>query len=215
MLKHALTALALAAATASAQSQTLISEGFDNVATLAGSGWSVLNNSSPAGSIANWFQGDQNQFAAQAGSANSYVAANFNMAAVGGTLDAWLVSPLFSRSTDVTVSFYARAAADIGFSDSIAQGVSSNGGVAPFAMLAPTVVGSAGWNLYSVNLASTGAGTTGRFAIQYTGAADTSNYLGIDSFTVTAVNAVPEPASALMLAAGLLGLVGLRTRRAR
>ncbi|TFW34564.1 PEP-CTERM sorting domain-containing protein [Massilia horti] len=69
-----------------------------------------------------------------------------------------------------------------------------------------------GWTLYTVNLGGTGAATTGRFAIQYAGAADTMNYIGIDTLTVRTGD-VPEPATALILASGLIGMAAARRRR--
>jgi hypothetical protein len=75
---------------------------------------------------------------------------------------------------------------------------------------APTVVGTADWVKYSFQIAAQGTGTTARFAVNYVGSADTANYVGIDSVTVTAV---PEPSSVLMLGAGLAGLAAWTRRR--
>jgi hypothetical protein len=44
--------------------------GFDNISTLAGSGWTLVNNSSPAG-LTGWFQGNSGVFNSQAGAPDS------------------------------------------------------------------------------------------------------------------------------------------------
>ena len=45
----------------------------------------------PIGSTS-WYQGDVSIFTSQAGPADSYIAANFNNAAAGGTIADWLIS---------------------------------------------------------------------------------------------------------------------------
>src|SRR6218665_646419 len=59
-----------------AHADPLFSEGFDSVAGLGSSGWIFTNASAPVGQ--SWFQGNTGIFEAQAGGADSYVAANFN-----------------------------------------------------------------------------------------------------------------------------------------
>jgi hypothetical protein len=60
----------------------------------------------------------------------------------------------------------------------------------------------------------------GRFAIQYTGNVADSNYIGIDDLLIqTAADPgpnpsnVPEPATMLVMATGLMGLAAARRRR--
>ena len=211
MYKKTLVALALIGASAAAQSEVLVSENFNNVASLNGSGWVMNNNSTPVGTVANWFQGDQTTFAAQAGPANSYAAANYNNAAVGGTLDNWLITPVFDTTNDVTVSFWARSDQFADYRDHLAVGLSKGSGTALTSFVLGNAFEVAGdWAHYTVTLASQGWGSTGRLAFQYTGDADMSNYVGIDTLTVTRV---PEPASLLLLGAGLMGLVASRRRK--
>ena len=50
----------------SAGAAPLLSEGFDNIATLPASGWVLQNNSSPPG-MTSWFQGDPALFPAPSG----------------------------------------------------------------------------------------------------------------------------------------------------
>src|ERR1700712_3023455 len=104
-LKLPLLALALVGA-GSAHSATVLSEGFENFSSLATSGWVFTNNSTPVGTTS-WFKpSDADQFAAQAGTATSYVAANFNSSVDGGTVDNWLITPTFSTAAAGTVSVY-------------------------------------------------------------------------------------------------------------
>ncbi|MEO5844968.1 MAG: choice-of-anchor J domain-containing protein [Caldimonas sp.] len=209
-LHRAAAAVLLVVATSAAQSQVVvINEGFGNVATLAAGGW-VLNNASTPLGTTGWFQGDQTQFASHAGPAAAYIAANFNNAGPGGTIADYLISPLFSTALGGTVSFWARAADDPAYSDHIAFGLSTGGGTNPatFSLGAPLELGAA-WTRYSFTFAPQGIGATGRAVVEYLGVADTSNYVGVDSFNV---NVVPEPETWALFGLGLAGL-GAWTRR--
>lgn len=212
MFKRALMATAIASAAASSQAGTLLSENFGNVSALVGNGW-VLNNQSTPGGTTNWYQGDAGIFAAQAGAAESYVAANYNNAPVGGTISNWLITPTFSTELAGTVSFWAKGDIFNGFSDHLAYGLNSAGGsnTGDFT-LGSAVTVSGDWTLYSLAYGANGVGSTARFAIVYTGAADLSNYVGVDTLTVTSV---PEPSSMLMLGAGLLGLAAFSRRTSK
>jgi len=207
-LKKVALGAALLASGVAAHAVTLLSEGFNSVPALAGSGWVLTNESTPAGSTPGFFQGDANIFAAQSGAANSYAAANYNSAAAGGLIRSWLITPTFSTADEVTVSFWARGAADPGYFDTIAYGFSTSGSASTgsFVLNSATVVGGT-WSQYTVTLAGRGAGSTARFGIEYLGAADFSNYVGIDTLTVTAV---PEPTTWLLFGAGLLGVAARR-----
>ncbi len=208
-LKTTAIALACLAAGASAQAITLIDEGFNSFAALSGAGWVLSNQSSPVGTTG-LYQGDGTLFAAQAGAADSYVAGNFNAAAAGGTLSAWLITPQFSTAADVTVTFYARADIIAPYFDQIAFGFSSGSSSSAAFTLGSATTLSGGWTQYTGTIAAQGAGSVGRFAIAYIGNADDANYIGIDSLTV---NAVPEPSTWLMFGAGLASLAGLARRR--
>lgn len=210
MIKKAFVALAIAGTMASAQAGFLVKENFDNVGNLGGKGWVLNNASSPAGSNS-WFQGDQTQFTSFNGAPESYIAANWNSAATGGTLNNWLITPEFSLSEGVTVSFWLRAAEADGFSDQVSFGFSDGSSdLSAFTMLAPTTVSTDGWMLYKARIEKGAVTGNARFAVQYTGNADTSNYIGLDRF---AVSEIPEPSSMLILGAGVMGLVAARRRK--
>ena len=210
-LRRAAAAVALFAAASAAHAQFVIKEGFDNVATLAGSGWILANASAPPGSVAGWFQGDQTIFTSQAGAPQAYIAANYNNAAAGGALHNWLISPTFPTQDAGSVSFYVRADILEGFSDQLAWGFSHGGSsFADFTLGSPHTIGG-DWSQVQISFAGQGVGSSGRFAIVYTGPADLANYVGVDTFAV----AVPEPETWALMLAGLAGLGLLKRRRAR
>lgn len=209
MIKKLLATLSLGATAAAAPAQVLMSQGFEDPAVIAAT-WVIINNSSPTGPSPGWQLGSADTFSAQSGSAASYMAANYQAAAPGGTLDAYLVSPTFSMATPVLIEFYARAEALSGYADQIAFGW-GNSTLSSITLSVPVTVGTGGWVKYSFQVAAQGSSATGRFVVNYLGAADTSDYIGIDSVTVTAV---PEPGSLAMGLAGLAVLAGLARRRA-
>jgi len=208
MIKKALVALAVSGAMATAQAGVLVKEGFDNVSTLESSGWILTNASTPAGST-NWAQGDQTILSAHSGAPESFISANYNNAAEGGTLDNWLITPEFSTQFGALVSFWLRGAADDGYSDQVAFGFSNGStSLTSFVLESAFTVPTGEWTRYVARIGA--AEGTARFAIQYTGAADLANYIGVDSF---AVNEVPEPSTMLILAAGVMGLTAARRRK--
>jgi hypothetical protein len=209
-MKKTLIALALLGAVASAQANEVIVEGFNNVAGLSAAGWVLTNASTPGGST-NWFQGDASIFSAQAGVAESYIAANYNTALAGGTISNYLITPTFDLSNSGSASFWARAEGVTGFTDSLAFGLSTTGSTNPasFTLNSAFTVPTDGWHQYSMDWAAMEVGAVGRFVIQYTGAADGSNFVGVDSLVVS----VPEPTTPLMLGAGLIGMLLARRRK--
>lgn len=210
-MKKAMLALAIASAMTTAQAGVLISEGFDNVGDLAGKGWVLNNASTPGGDTPGWFQGDQSQFGAKSGAPESYIAANYGNAAVGGILNNWLITPEFSTQFGATVSFWLRGAADTNpdFFDQIAFGFSNGSSALTDFILDPVFTVPTGeWTKYTARIGASDG--TARFAIQYTGAADFANYVGVDNFFIAEV---PEPSSVLILAAGVMGLTAARRRK--
>lgn len=192
-------ALALLAPTAAqAAGTTILNEGFDDITALAGwSEWS--NNANSQG----WQQGDPGVFAAQSGAADAYLGAR--RTGPGGGFDLWLTTPLLDFNGLTELSFYLRSHGTSNYADQVE--VRYDGGTGVFDQV---VGGTAGvftapdqWTAFRRTIDLEGRG---RLAIRYTGTQ--IDYAGIDSMKV--MTAVPEPASALMLLAGLAGIGALR-----
>jgi len=207
MIKKVFATAVLAAMTLSAQAAVTINEGFDNVAGLASSGWVFTSAGTPGGLTNGWFQGSSGIFDAQSGAPYSYAAANFNNAPVGGTINSWLITPVFDASLGATVSFYLRAGGE-GYADQVNFGfINADGSFTSAGLTAVNPVPDSGWTQYTAWIGAD-ALSSARFAFQYTGAADASNYVGLDTLSVD----VPEPASIALMAGGLLGLGAMRRR---
>jgi len=111
-------------ATTPAQALTILSEGFADVSLLPGAGWVLTNNSIPSGTTG-WFQGNDGVFPAQDGATDSYVAANFENADLGGNISNWLLTPALTLSNGDEISLYTRAAGS--FPDRLEVRLSTNG----------------------------------------------------------------------------------------
>lgn len=216
-------------ASSSLHAGVLFSEDFADISTLAGSGWSQVNNSSPVG-LTGWFQGNSGVFGAQAGAPGAYIAANFDNAAFGGNISNWLITPVMSLEFDLQLSFYTRTEADSPAADRLQVRLSPNGASSDVGILAESVgdfssllltinpalsLGGypSDWTLNTVSFTGLGVPTTGRFAFRYF-VPDTSlnaDYIGIDSVSVTQA---PEPATFGLIAFGL-GAAVLRRRLRR
>ncbi|WP_332877532.1 choice-of-anchor J family PEP-CTERM protein [Massilia sp. S19_KUP03_FR1] len=202
-------ALALALLAPGAQAATgttVLNEGFDDVNALAG--WSQYNFSEPQGQ--GWFQGSAGIFAAQAGSAGSYVATNFLGAQDGaGSVDSWLISPLLNLTGTTELSFFTRTAGTPGYRDQLE--VRFDAGFGTFDTLLATVGGIEAYPVsWTALTASVNLEGSGRFAFRYLGDASALDYIGVD--TVKVMTAVPEPSSWLMLVLGLAGVGALRRK---
>jgi hypothetical protein len=215
-LRLPILAAALLAA-AGAHAATLLSEGFDDVATLAGSGWLSVNLDPDPALTVDWFQGQSNIFESHSGALDSYIASNYSAAAPGTTLENWLITPEFSTEQAGTVTFWLRGAADVGYVDTVRVGFSDGSTDTTQFLLGTAIVATGGWTEYTISYAAGGTGSTARFAIEHTGLEDLSDYVGVDDVSVNtaATGVVPEPAGWATLAAGLLGLAALRRRGTR
>src|SRR5690606_35942607 len=178
----ALAILAPGAANAAARAPVeVLDEGFDDVPAL--SGWTFTNSSVPAGNT--WFQGNPGIFTSQSGADNSYAAASFLGSEGGfGVVDNWLITPVLSLTGITNLSFWTRHEELAGFNDVLEVRFTSGNSATTtgFTTLLGSIGGAAGypadWTQWSGNLNVEGEG---RFAFRYVGAADTLNYIGLDT----------------------------------
>jgi len=196
-----------------------IVENFDDINTLAGNGWTMINDSVPVGTTG-WFQGNPAIFDAYSGAPDSYIAANFNNAGFGGIINNWLITPAFNLSVSNRITFWTRTEAGSIFPDSLEVRLGINGSnnfTTLLLAINPTFsIGGypEAWTQYEIDLAAMGPGDTGRVGFRYL-VTDTSvngDYIGIDSFTQTPI---PEPMTLVTLGTGLLGIAARRFRKNR
>jgi hypothetical protein len=182
-----------------------LTEGFDDITTLPGSGWFLQNNSSPIGSTG-WFQGNSAVFPAHAGAATAYIGANFNNASGAGTVSNWLLTPVLNLNDGDTISFWTRSINST-FPDRLEVRMSTNGAstnvgtlatdVGDFTQVLTTINPSLAvggypgvWTEFVLPVDSVPTPTDGRIAFRYfvtnsgpSGA--NGDYIGIDTFDFT------------------------------
>ena len=190
-------------------------EGFDNIATLPGSGWAMLNNSSPVGTT-DWFQGNPGVFTSHSGAPDSYIAANFNNAAFGGAIQNWLAAPVGTVSNGDVFSFWTRSTGS-GFADSLQVYLNTSGGFGGDLQLAINLALDpfgypSDWTFYSITVSGLSAPTTGRLEFLYALPDNLSyaDYIGIDDYTHTPI---PEPFTMTTVGIGLAGMAIRRKLR--
>jgi hypothetical protein len=205
----------------------ILSEGFDNITTLS-PGWVQINNSTAGGTIG-WFQGDPlSAFPAQSGASNSYIAANFNNAGFGGDVSNWLILPSMLLTNGDTLTFYTRTEVNPLPGDKLQVLVSPTGSTnvgsstsstGDYVQLAIVGAGVGGypqdWTQVVATVTGLSGPTTVRLAFRYSVSNTSLNgdFIGIDSVSVD--SALPEPATLLMLSAGIVLIGFKRARMAR
>lgn len=219
-----LVGLAAALAASATWAGVVLTENFDNVATLPASGW-VQTNNSTTGGLTGWFQGTPGvSFAAFAGAPNSYIGANFDNAPFGGAISNWLLTPVLTFGNGSALDFALRLLGE-GVLDTVQVYLSSSGNsvnvgsttnsTGDFTLLGAFSSSSdTGWLAESLTVGGLAGTTTGRFGFRYL-VGDTSqagDFVGIDSVRVTVP--VPEPETWALMAAGLAALGWLRRRQA-
>ena len=212
--KLLLSAVLIAGSTAAVADPITFSEGFDDITALSGAGWIFANNSTPGGSES-WFQGNTGVFGSASGADNSYIAANFNSAPIGGNIDNWLITPVFYIGDQGTISFSTRT--NGGLPGDTIELLYSLGGTnfSDFTSIATIGSGSLAFPLdwSTITAYDNGLYADIRFAFRYlvTDTSANGDYIGIDSFQVTNV---PEPGTIAMFAAAL-AMMFVATRRRR
>lgn len=209
-----LVGLVAVAASCGAVGAPLLVEGFEDVAALPAAGWAFINASAPPGTTG-WFQGNPAFFPAASGPPSSYIAANFNNAAFGGTVSNWLLTPTVLVANGQSLQFSLRLLGE-GFLDRVEVYVSSSGAstsAADFSLLGAFESDvDTGWQDYSLLVGGLAAPASGRYAFRYV-VDDTSlngNYVGIDTVSI---NAIPTPGTVALICLGALALVGARRPR--
>jgi hypothetical protein len=191
-----------------AHAAPILVENFDDVSTLAGSGWALVNSSSPIG-VTSWFQGNSAVFAAQDGAPDSYIAANFLGAGFAGDIDEYLISPVLTLQNGDTLSFFTRTE-DSAYNDGLEVLLGTSGGYT--SLLTLTTMPDSDWTQYTLAVSGLSGPTAAVFAFRYF-ATDTSvngDYIGIDTVRV---DPVPEPSTLSLL--GLGAAAGFRSWRRR
>jgi len=213
--KFLLSAALIAAGSAATAGPINYSEGFEDITSLAGAGWVFSDNSTPGGDNPGWFQGNSGVFAAESGSADSYIAANFLGAPIGGSINNWLITPVFSVVEGSVVSFSTRTA-DLDFGDNLEVLFSyGSSNLADFTSLGTILSSDYPIDWTTVGFSSSGYGDL-RLAFRYFVPDTTSvgDYIGIDSFSVKGdVANVPEPGTIALFGVALFMMVAATRRR--
>jgi hypothetical protein len=187
------------------------SEGFENIANLTD--WLIQNNSFSPGS--NWGQGNSTVFSAQAGTANSYLSANYqSTSSPVGTISNWLFTPTRTYNNGDVVTFYTRTASGPVYPDRLevrfsAAGNGTDCGTTPTSVgtfttlllsinpILTTLDYPQVWTQYTITISGLSGATNGRIAFRYYvtdggASGSNSNFIGIDSYTYTSVAQPPS-----------------------
>jgi hypothetical protein len=213
MIKRLLQFVLLCLTAGTIQAAPVLVEDFDDPIL---EGWAALNNSTPGGSTS-WFLGNPAIFAAHQGADESYAAANFEAAGLGGDIDLWLFTPVldFSGPGSLQLSFFTRANGALPDRLEIyASGAGDSTVFGDYTLLLSInpMLGTdypTDWTQFEAIFASAGSG---RFAFRYfvTDTFVNGDYIGLDTIRV---NRVPEPATLALLALALMILSVARPRR--
>ncbi len=129
-MKHAYALCAFALLAGKTQAQTIFYEGFDDVSSLAGSGWVLTNLSEPLGDLS-WSQADGGLGAiAYSGDTLSYAQSGFQAtdANGSGTISDWMVTPQVMLNNGDMIRLFALSYSSSSFPDRIEVRISPDGG---------------------------------------------------------------------------------------
>ncbi len=185
------------------------SESFNDITTLAGSGWVTSNVSVAVGSTG-WFQGNATSaggpFDAYNGAGNAYIGANYNNTGNVGTISNWLMTPNRTFRNGDVLTFYTRKPSPDTYADRLEVRLSTNGAstnvgsgtsVGDYTTLLLSInpnltlgVYPTTWTMYTITISGLPAPTSGRIAFRYfvtsAGLSGTnSDYIGIDQVDYT------------------------------
>ena len=222
------------------QGTTTVSEGFDDVSTLAAAGWSRVNrtpNPNPTGA---WRQGSSlgggtEVFTPQAGAAGSYARSDYfaTTNGVGGgavTVSDWLILPTRTVSNGATLSFWTRTTAGGLFPERLVvrlstAGASANVGAGPddvgdFTTTLLTINPSLAtgttypndWTQFTLTVSGLSGPTDARLAFQHYVTNSGPDGLNGDQLALDTVLFVPVPEPAGLLLAAGLAVVSVRRR---
>jgi len=176
-------------------------ENFDDIGTLAGSGWFQQNNSSPVGLLPTWYQGENVIFPSYNGAATAYVAVSHQSVAGNNTISNWLGMPNRTFRNGDVLTFYTRSAnyapdrlevrlSTNGASTNVGSAANDTGDFTTLLLsINPLLTGGgypSAWVSYTITLSGLPAPTSGRLAFRYYvtnggPAGPNSDYVGIDN----------------------------------
>ena len=182
---------------------TLLDEGFDDITTLPGAGYSFVNVSDSQGST-DWFQGNDAVFPAQSGAPTAYIGANFNNTA-GSVINNFMITPVLELENGDVVTFWTRSVTGSTFPDRLEVRLDPTG--ANTDPSGPADVGSYTellleinptltqggypevWTEFTITISGLSGATNTRVAFRYwvTDAGpvgNNSDYIGIDTLTI-------------------------------
>ena len=184
---------------------TEFDEGFEDITTLPGAGWSLQNLSDPLGT-SDWFQGNSAVFPSHQGPADAYIAANYGSTSGAGTISNWLITPEVVLRNGTELRFWTRSVAS-DWEDRLEVRMSTSGDSTDVGSSA-TSVGDfdtlmlsinpdlepggypTTWTEIVVEVEGLPEATSGRFALRYYvtdgGPSGThSDYIGLDTLSVS------------------------------
>lgn len=183
-----------------------LNEGFEDITTLAGAGWTTTNLSTPIGTVPNWSQGTATSpFVANTGA--GFIAVNYNSVAGANTISNWLIAPTATFTNGDVITFYTRTVNAPAYADRLQVRLSTNGSSANVGAT-NTSVGDFTtmlleinatqvpanypntWTQYTITISGLAGPTPGRLAFRYfvtnggpSGSA--SDFIGIDDYVYT------------------------------